>query len=151
MNTPLPGELRFFKEFAPTRLDFPLKIHFLKGKQLQNPKKFSLRRAVSWEPNYIDFPYCPPQARIFLGYNFPPMGETLGGKFFTSPPWGGPWGGSSKKLPPHAMGGKLDPCSVQTARRVPETPPKSGGAESHIIFELLSLNHSIQPFSSGIL
>ena len=90
-------------------LIFLLKIHFLKEMQLQNPNFFRLRRAVSWEQNYIDFAYCPPQALKFWGYNFPPMGETLGGKFFTSPPWGGPWGGSSKKLPPHAMGGKLDP------------------------------------------
>ena len=88
-------------------------IHFLKEKQLQNPKNFRLRRAVSCEQNFIDFPYCPPQARKILGYNFPPMGETLGGEFFTSPPWGGPWGGSSKKLPPHAMGGNNDPCRIQ--------------------------------------
>ena len=30
VNTPLPGELRFFKEFALTKLDFPLKIHLLR-------------------------------------------------------------------------------------------------------------------------
>ena len=48
-------------------LIFLLKIHFLKEMQLQKPQNFRLRRAVSWEQNYIDFAYCPPQARKFLG------------------------------------------------------------------------------------
>ena len=48
-------------------LIFLLKIHFLKEMQLQNPQNFRLRRAVSWEQNYIDFAYCPPQARKILG------------------------------------------------------------------------------------
>ena len=37
------------------------------AKQLRKQDEQDEQRAVSWEQNYIDFAYCPPQARKFLG------------------------------------------------------------------------------------
>ena len=103
--------------------DFPLKMMFLKENQPKSAKNFPPAAGYSLNTFLTSFPLISAGGANFFGiklpphgrdpggevFNFPPMGETLGGKFFTSPPWGGPWGGSSKKLPPHAMGGKLEP------------------------------------------